>query len=87
MLPSDIRTADLFAKTALAAWRMSIERLDKMFNGVSDEQLQQEIAPGKNRLFYLLGHLAAVHDRMLPLLGLGARLHAELDDDFLTNAD
>ncbi len=87
MSPSDVRTADLFAKTALKAWRMNIEQLDKMFNAVTDEQLQQEVAPGKNRVFYLLGHLAAVHDRMLPLLGLGARLHAELDDAFLTNAD
>ena len=31
-----------------------------MFDGFSDGELQQEIAPGKNRIFYLLGHLVAV---------------------------
>jgi hypothetical protein len=36
---------------------------------------------------YLWGHLIAVHDAMLPLLGLGQRLHPELDDAFLKNAD
>ena len=49
--------------------------------------LREEIAPGKNRILYLLGHLTAVHDRMLPLLGVGARLHQELDQDFLTASD
>jgi hypothetical protein len=31
--------------------------------------------------------LIAVHDAMLPLLGLGQRLHPELDAAFLTGAD
>ena len=79
--------SDLFAQTALASWKINLDRLDKMFEGFTDEELQQPIAPGKNRIFYLLGHMAAVHDRMFPLLGLGARIHEELDQDFLTNPD
>lgn len=35
----------------------------------------------------LLGHLTAVHDRMLPLLGIGKRLHPELDETYLNNPD
>jgi hypothetical protein len=58
-----------------------------MFDALSDEELQREVAPGKNRIFYLLGHLTAVHDRMFPLLGFGERRHEELDQDFLTNPD
>ena len=54
---------------------------------MTDEQLEQEIAPGRNRLIYLLGHFVAVHDRMLPLLGIGPRLHEHLDAPFLTAAD
>jgi uncharacterized damage-inducible protein DinB len=54
---------------------------------LSDEQLQKQVAPGKNRLFYLLGHLTAVHDRLLSLLDLGERLHPELDEAFITNPD
>jgi RNA polymerase sigma-70 factor, ECF subfamily len=54
---------------------------------LTDEQLQQQVAPGKNRVFYLLGHLTAMHDRMFPLLGLGERLHPELHDAYITNPD
>jgi hypothetical protein len=28
-----------------------------------------------------------VHDRLFPLLGLGERLHPELDEPYITNAD
>ena len=72
---------------ALNAWKQNIERADKLFSSLTPEQLERQIAPGKNRLIYLWGHLTAVHDRMLPLLGLGPRLHEELDEPFLTKAD
>jgi hypothetical protein len=58
-----------------------------MFAAFSDDELQQEVAPGRNRVFYLLGHLTAVHDRMFPLLGLGERLYEQLDPPFLTGPD
>ena len=73
--------------SAVNSWKTSIERADKIFSPLNDEQLQKEVAPGKNRLIYLWGHLTAVHDRMLPLLGLGERLHPEFDPLFLTNSD
>ena len=87
MTQTDARLAELFAGTAVASWKQNLARLDAIFTAVSDDDLQKEVAPGKNRMFYLLGHLAAVHDRMLPLLRLGARLHPELDEPFLVNAD
>jgi hypothetical protein len=74
-------------RSAVQAWTMNIERADKLFSGLSDERMLTEIAPGKNRLVYLWGHLIAVHDAMRPLLGLGERLHPELDAAFLTGAD
>jgi hypothetical protein len=87
MTQPDALAADLFAGTAVASWKQNLDHLDRLLAAVSDDDLQKEIAPGRNRLFYLLGHLAAVHDRMLPLLRLGARLHPELDEPFLTQAD
>lgn len=54
-----------------------------MFSILSDEELQTEIAPGRNRVYYLLGHLTAHHDCLLPLLGIGSRLHPELDETFI----
>jgi hypothetical protein len=73
--------------SAVHSWKLNLERADKLFSSLSEEQLLTEIAPGKNRLIYLWGHLIAVHDAMLPLLGLGQRLHQELDAAFLTGAD
>lgn len=75
------------AATAVHAWTLNLGRAEKIFLGRSDEELGAEIAPGKNRLVYLFGHLIAVHDGMLPLLGIGPRRHPELDALFLTEAD
>ncbi|MEO7455344.1 MAG: DinB family protein [Gemmatimonadaceae bacterium] len=72
---------------ALRAWKTNVDRAETFFASLSDDQLQLEIAPGRNRLVYLLGHLVAVHDRMLPLLGAGERQHEQLDTPFLTSAD
>jgi hypothetical protein len=83
----DASIANLFAGTAVASWKQNLDRLDGLMAAASDDDLQKEVAPGKNRLFYLLGHLTAVHDRMLPLLRLGARLHPELDAPFLAQPD
>jgi hypothetical protein len=75
------------AATAVNSWKLNVERAGKFFSGLSEQHLLAEVAPGKNRLVYLWGHLIAVHDAMLPLLGLGPRFHAELDAAFLTGAD
>jgi DinB superfamily len=72
---------------ALNSWKSAIERADRLFPVLSEEQLMKEVAPGKNRLIYLWGHLTVVHDRMLPLLGFGERLHPEFDVLFLSNPD
>jgi len=73
--------------SALRAWKSNVEQAEKLFGALSPEQLEQEVAPGKNRLIYLWGHLAAVNDRLLPLLGIGERLHPEFDAVFISNPD
>ena len=79
--------ADLMVKVALASWKLTVTRADKVFSGMTDEQFYQEIAPGRNRPIYLLGHLTAVHDSTLTILGLGDRLHPELEAVFLKSPD
>jgi hypothetical protein len=71
----------------LKAWKTQIERADKLFRSLSSDDVLREIAPGKNRLLYLWGHLTAIHDAMLPLLGMGERLHPEFDLSFVSNPD
>lgn len=73
--------------SALAAWKQQISRVDQLLASSSDADLEREVAPGRNRLYYLVGHLASVHDRMFPLLGVGERLHPELDKPFLEESD
>jgi len=77
----------LIVKSVLDAWNSRIEAADKLFNSLSDEQLEQEISPGRNRGVYLLGHLTAVHDKMLPLLNFEAQVYPHLDEPFLHKAD
>ena len=78
---------ELLTKSVLDTWRANITRTDALIDSLTDEQLEQEIAPGKNRGIYVLGHLAAVHDRMMPLLGFGEQQFAHLDGPFLTSPD
>jgi len=67
-----------YVALGLKVWKAQIERADKLLGGLSSQDLQREIAPGRNSLLYLWGHLTVTHDAMLPLLGLGERLHPEL---------
>src|ERR1700757_1038144 len=78
---------EILGVTVLNSWKLAINRFGKTLSELSDEQLQQQVAPGRNRVFYLLGHLTAIHDRMFPMLGLGERLHPELDEPYITNPD
>jgi hypothetical protein len=76
-----------FIDVALRSWKNNVDRAGTFFGDLSQEELQREIAPGKNRLIYLWGHLAAVNDRMVAILGFGERLHPELDAMFVSNPD
>jgi DinB superfamily len=80
-------TTELFVKMVIDRWNGSIVNLNKHLSTLSDEQLQKEIAPGKNRGSYLLGHLIAVHDDMLILLDMGEKLYPELFEPFIKEAD
>src|SRR5271170_3724222 len=71
----------------LKVWKAQIERADKLFGNLSSEHVLREIAPGRNRLLYLWGHLTATHDAMFPLLELGERLHPEFDVAFISTPD
>ena len=77
----------MFVDLGLRNWKVGTDRADKFFGGQTEEELQRELAPGKNRLIYIWGHLTAVSDALFPLLGFGPRLHTELDAVFIKNPD
>ena len=74
-------------KMTFDRWNALLKQFDDALNGMTDEQLQKEIAPGKNRGIYLLGHLVAVHDDMIRLLDFGDKLYPELYEPFITESD
>jgi hypothetical protein len=76
-----------FIDLALRSWKANVDRAGTFFSALSQEELQRDVAPGKNRLIYLWGHLAAINDRMVAILGFGERLHPELDAMFVLNPD
>lgn len=80
-------TQALFVKMALDNWYGTIANTDKLLTALTDEQLATDIAPGRNSGTYLLGHLTAVHDRMLPLLGMEDQHFPHLNEPFLASPD
>jgi len=77
----------LTVSVAIASWKNAVGRVDKILSELTEEQFLQEVAPGKNRIVYLLGHLTAVHDSIHTILGVGERLLPELDAIFVSKPD
>lgn len=77
----------LMVKMVFDRWHSLIKICDTNLNSISDEQLLNEIAPCKNRGIYILGHLIAIHDAMLPVLNLGGPEHEELFETFVKSPD
>lgn len=76
-----------FVKMVLDRWNGQLKQCNEILEKLTDEQLQNEIAPSKNRGIYLLGHLTAVHDDMLPLLRFENKNYPELTHPFLESPD
>lgn len=78
---------EMLVKTVLHNWNLQNERLNTLLDQLSDEDLARETAPGRNTGNWLLGHLTAVSDGMLPLLGLRDKLYPWLQHIFIDNSD
>jgi hypothetical protein len=59
----------IFINMVLDGWHSKASHLDRLLNELSSEQLSKEVSPGRNRGVYLAGHLTALADSILPLLG------------------
>jgi hypothetical protein len=78
---------ELFIKMVVAEWDKQNNNFIKFLASVTHEQLLKEIAPGKNTGIYLVGHLIAISDAMLPLLAFGEKLFPHLEKIFITSPD
>ncbi len=82
-----METNKIMIKMVFDRWYGSITHFDSLLDMLSDEQLEKEIVPGKNRGIYLLGHLIAVHDEIPRLLNVGDKMYPELYEPFLKSPD
>lgn len=80
-------TNQIMIKMVLDAWYSKIKEANDIFENLTDEQLQNEVAPGRNTGIYLLGHLTVTHDLMLPILNFGTPIYPQLKIPFNDNAD
>jgi uncharacterized damage-inducible protein DinB len=78
---------ELVINMLIAAWEVQHKRFSAFLDKVTDGELAAETAPGRNTGTYLLGHLTAVNDAMLPMLGLGDKLYPEMEDTFIASPD
>jgi len=72
---------------AISSWEQVVTRVGTLCLSCTEEELLVDVAPGKNRIIYLWGHLTAIHDGMFSVLRLGERLHPELDAVFIAQPD
>lgn len=78
---------ELTVKIAIDNWNATLTRTNGILRDISDEDMLCEVCPGRNTGIYLLGHLVAVHDKMLQLLGIGDQRYPHLMDIFVNSAD
>lgn len=78
---------ELAVRSQLEVWHGTNHRVSELLFELSDEQLEKQISPGRNSGHYIIGHLAAVNDAMLPLLGFGEKRYPDLEPAFLTEPE
>jgi hypothetical protein len=81
------QTLDVAIKTILLNWHQQTKAIVDYFAKHAETDYQAPVAPNRNKAIYLLGHLIASNDDLLPLLGFGDRLYPELDGYFTPNTE
>jgi uncharacterized damage-inducible protein DinB len=88
MMNADITAqAEQIVGLIINAWKNQNKQVSQYFSQYPADLYASEIAPGRNRASYLLGHLIAVNDGMIPLFGFGEKLFPDLEEIFLRNPD
>ncbi|MBP8096694.1 MAG: DinB family protein, partial [Saprospiraceae bacterium] len=82
-----METPSALTQLVLNSWDLQLTRFNQLLHALSDDCLLLPMAPGRSRGIYILGHLIAVHDRMIPTLYLGEQMYGSWHDTFLKNPD
>lgn len=77
----------MVVQLVIEEWKKQNKKLDDLLESLPADRFLQEMAPGKNTGIYMVGHLAAVNDGIIPLIGAGTKLYPELEPVFLRSPD
>ncbi|MHC0443448.1 DinB family protein [Flavobacterium sp. 3-210] len=69
------------------AWLLQNRKISDLINKLTEEDLKKDVAPGRNSGLYLLGHLIASNDLLMPLFGFGEKMYPEYEKIFLCTPD
>jgi hypothetical protein len=74
-------------KQIINSWTVQNKLITDIFNKHEDWVYLDEVSPGRNRAIYLLGHVIAINDGMLPMFGITEKLFPGLEAVFISNPD
>jgi uncharacterized damage-inducible protein DinB len=86
-MENNLSSTDQIIKQVINFWADRNKAVTNFINKYPDEAYYKEVAPNRSRAIYLFGHLIAVNDAILPMLGLGEKLFPEYDAIFLSVPD
>ncbi len=85
--PVAITATEQVIQQVISAWEGQNKAVSKFIGKYEETTYLKEVAPGRNRAIYLLGHLISTSDSLQVFFGLGDRLFPELEEIFSRNPD
>jgi hypothetical protein len=67
----------------IKAWEQRVAQTTNLIDSLGEWAMDTEIAPGRNKVVYIIGHLLVVHDKLIEGMELGERSFTDLDTLFL----
>jgi uncharacterized damage-inducible protein DinB len=80
-----MQTKEIAVKMVLSGWKNGQDKIEKALAMLSDDDMDMELMPDGNSVSWVVGHLAAVNDSLLTILGLGEKLNEDYFDYFLND--
>jgi hypothetical protein len=68
---------EIATQMILEAWHKRVQEINKILSLLSDENLNSEIAPQRNKGTWIIAHLAATNDSLIKILELGEHIKSD----------
>lgn len=71
----------------LYQWNAAVNKISELFDEMAPWAFEQEVAPDRNKMSYLIGHLVVSQDKILEAMQLGDRFYKDLDELYTSPQD